>query len=440
MRILAGITVAMAVMTGLFAPPSAGAAEPAARLAIIALDAGLHGERLRIGLALSRPTGFDVFTLDTPRRLVVDLPALDWRAGEAMPPAPYLTGLRRGLFRPGEARLIFDLARPVRIERAFTLPAAPGRDPRLVIDLTPTDAESFAAAAGWPVGRRWTGATGPERGVLVALDPGHGGHDPGAMVEGLVEKDLVMAFARDLAQAITARPGLDAVLTRDDDGYVPLAVRIDRARTAGADLMISLHADRLARGRAEGISVYSLGRAGGGAGPDAAELVRGPARASLIGGSRLEGESDALAETLVDLARRDTGPASEALARALVAALDGTVAVLDKRPHRHGSYAVLKAADLPAVLVELGFLDNARDRRRLETPGWRARTIGAIIVAVEAWDGMRRAAGPESADRPMQDRNSRSGETAMTAATGTTRHRGTFAMQQTETNSADLTR
>lgn len=276
--------------------------------------------------------------------------------------------------------------------------------------------------------------------LLVALDPGHGGRDPGATVDDLAEKDLTLSFARELAAALRRAPGLDAVLTRADDSFVPLADRIDRARRAGAHLMISLHADRLAHGRAEGISVYSFGPARGGAGPDAAALVRGPARASLIGGSRLAGESDALAETLVDLAGRDTRPASETLARALVAALDGQVAVLDKRPHRHGPYAVLRAADLPAVLVELGFIDNARDRRRLETPVWRARTIGGIIDAVRAWDRMQEAARPRPPGKEMQGRNSQSGETAMTAATGTMRHRGTFAMQRTESNSADLTR
>ena len=295
-------------------------------------------------------------------------------------------------------------------------------------------ASILAAGLAFPAGA--TDApdeTGGGRAVLVALDPGHGGRDPGAVVDGLAEKDLTLAFARELGAALVRTPGLDAVLTREDDRFVPLGARIGRARDAGADLMISLHADRLARGRAEGISVYSLGPAGA----DAAGLVRGPSRGRLLAGSTLAGEGDALAETLVDLARRDVGPASEALAAALVAALDGAVRVLDKRPHRHGDYAVLKAADLPAVLVELGFMDHPRDRLRLGSERWRARTIGAIIAAVTAWSDERQttARGAE-----MQERNSASGAAAAPASGGTNRHRGTFAVQLSKKTRADLTR
>lgn len=391
MRFLGVIAAASAVVIGFLSPPAAAEG----RLAVTALDAALHGERLRIGLGLTQTPEFGVFTLDEPRRLVVDLPALDWQAGEGVPAVPYLANLRRGLFRPGEARLVFDLDRPVRVVRAFTLPPAPGRDARLVIDLAPTDARSFAASAGWPESRRWTGATGTGR-LLVALDPGHGGHDPGAMVDGLVEKDLVMDFAREMAEAIAARPGLDAVMTRDGDSYVPLDERIDRAREAGAGLMISLHADRLAEGEADGVSIYSLGLGSArGRGGDAltAALIRSADRASLVQGSDLAGVDDALARLVVGLGRRATAPDSERLAASLLEALEGEVALLASRPHRHGAFAVLKAADLPAVLVELGFLDSEMDRNRFRSDGWRRRTISAIIRGIEQWAG----ANPEPA-------------------------------------------
>ena len=271
------------------------------------------------------------------------------------------------------------------------------------------------------------------RPLRIALDPGHGGRDPGAVAAGVAEKDVTLAFARAFAAALAGRSDIEAVLTRRDDIFVPLGERIELARRAGADLMISLHADRLAAGEAEGLSVYSLGAPGSAAGPDVATLLRGRYRTRLLEGTDLAGESDALALTLVELARRDTVPAARSLAQAPVAALDGTVPLLDKRPHRHGAFAVLKAADLPAVLVELGFLDNARDRGRLGSPEWRERTIAAMIEGAKAWSAERgklpRSAGVPPADADTE--HEATGEAAaMPAADGTKRHREAFAVQQ----------
>ena len=230
------------------------------------------------------------------------------------------------------------------------------------------------------------------------------------------------------------------MLTRATDSFVSLGERIDRARQAEADLLISLHADRLAEGEAEGVSVYSLGSPAEGVGPGTAALVGGPARGRLLAGTDLAGESDALAQTLVEIARRDTLPASHALAGALVAALDGAVPLLDKRPHRHGAFTVLMAADLPAVLVELGFLDNARDRERLGSADWRERTIGAMIDGVMAWESERRRASRDPDQGARQERNSLAGETAtMPGSSGTMCRRAAFAMQPNITT-PDLTR
>ena len=414
----------LAVFAGLLAAP-VEARDPEKRPVISAVDAALHGERLRVSIALSRRAAFRLALLDEPRRLVVDLPEIAW-AAEATDGVPgWLGTVRHGLFRPGQARLVFALERPLRIARGFTQPAAPGRLPRLVVDLVPTDPESFAAAAGTRGAARWE-TEADKRPLRVALDPGHGGRDPGAIVGGLVEKDLVLGFATEFAAALAARPGMEAVLTRSGDTHLPLAERVARARTAGADLMISLHADRLAKGAADGLTLYSLGP-----GDTANALVRGEGRDALLEGSRLAGEPDELAELLVGLARRDTVPASEALARSLLGELDGTVALLDKRPHRHGDFAVLRAADLPAVLVELGFLDSGADRARLRSRDWRQRTIDGLIRGIAAWaDGLARGTGVRGSANDAK-------VPGMSGAEGTKAPQGAFVGETSRTSGTD---
>lgn len=222
--------------------------------------------------------------------------------------------------------------------------------------------------------------------VVVAIDAGHGGVDPGASATGVAEKQITLEFARRLATHIDRVPGLRAFLIRADDSFLTLSQRIRRARDGGANLIVSLHADTTREGRAEGAHVYTLSRDG----TDAAaiELAARENRADIIGGVALAGESDDLAALLIDLAQRGTGDEAEKLAAAVLEAMAGSVTLLPTEPHRRANFRVLKAPEIPSILVELGYLSNAGDRRRMASGEWRDRMAAALARGIHRWTGI----------------------------------------------------
>ncbi|SDE93929.1 N-acetylmuramoyl-L-alanine amidase [Limimaricola pyoseonensis] len=356
---------------------------------------------LEVELALSQPVPWRVFTLDAPRRLVLDFAEVDWAGAD---PAALLSGeraagLRLGQGRPGWSRLVLDLAGPMLVETAEMRAGDGTSGAVLRLRLVPTDAESFAAAAkpadpaGATLDAPLPEAPGP---LVVAIDPGHGGVDPGAMREGLVEADLMLALARETAEAIDRSGTMRAVLTRDADAFVSLAQRMTIARAAGADLLISLHADALEVDEASGGAVYTLSdealdRA-------SARMAERHQRGDLLAGVDLSGQDDRVATALMDLARLDTVPQSERLAGALIEGLRQAGAKLNGTPHRAAPLAVLNAADFPSVLVEVGFLSNAGDRIRLTEPTGRAAIVSGLVAGLQAW------AAEEAARAPLRRR------------------------------------
>lgn len=380
------VTAAAVALAG---PASSGAGREVQPQVVFLDHIGTDGA-LRLTFGLSRSVGFRQFSLDAPPRIVLDFPALGWRAPAPVARAmPGIAALRHGAFRPGIDRIVIELERPMAVRQVAVTPDSDGTA-RLVLELGATTPEAFARKAGWPEAARWSLDAAPRPaspdgtgGVIVMLDPGHGGIDPGAEAHGLVEKDLVLGFAHRLAARIDAEPGLSAGLTRDDDRFVPLRERIRMAREAGAALMVSLHADTLVSGNADGASLYTLSERG----TDSAvrAFAERENRVDIIAGADLSGTGDDLARVLIALARRDTQAKSEALAEALLAALGPEIALLDPRPHRQGNFFVLKAPDLPSVLLELGFLSSAEDRARLEDPRWQDRMADALTRGIRAW-------------------------------------------------------
>ena len=262
-------------------------------------------------------------------------------------------------------------------------------DGRFLLRLGPTTADVFAAAAGWPEGTRWepgvdivpeARGSGP---ITVALDPGHGGVDPGAVIDGVVEKRVVLAFAEELAEALVATGRYRVFLTRESDIFVPLSERVRRARAAGANIILSLHADVVTEGEAQGTSVYTLPEGAAVAAAD--RLAYEQNRIDLLVGADLAGESDVLAHVLVELAQRGTMIESNRLAEAILAELRPTLGVLKSRPHRTVGFRVLKAPDTPSVLIELGYLSSAVDRFKLTNAPWRTRMAAVLVRAIDAW-------------------------------------------------------
>ncbi|NUH66311.1 N-acetylmuramoyl-L-alanine amidase [Sulfitobacter sp. S0837] len=344
-------------------------------------------------VALSQGVPFRVFLLDDPARLIVDFREADWsyvQAEDLLAKSGRISALRFGAFQPGWSRLVADLAAPM-VPEEIGMPIDPvSGTARLEVTLKEVEAEVFAKAAGAPVDPDWTAAlTAPPKiakvdkdSFTVVLDPGHGGIDPGAQRAGLDEKDLMLSFARDLRDALR-RKGIDVLLTRDDDVFVALEHRVAIAHQAEADLFISLHADSLSQGGATGATIYTLSEDASDAATE--QLAARHDRSDIIAGADLTGSDDQVAGILLDLARQETEPRSEALARVLVEGMTEAGGPMNSRPLRRAGFSVLKSADIPSVLIEIGFLSSKRDLTNLRDPVWRAGMVAAMADAVVAW-------------------------------------------------------
>lgn len=358
-----------------------------------------EGANTVLTLHLGQPVAFRVFTLSDPMRLIVDFSEVDW-AGfdtQAFDRSEAVLGLRVGLFRSGWSRMVIDLDVPLQVKTAQMTRGASDAVLRLV--LSPTDVEQFVAKAGAPEAAQFARVARPASDLarsqtpsgpmVVMLDPGHGGIDPGAERDGLKEADLMLTFAQELRDTLVRAGGFEVVLTRDDDSFVPLEARITRAHEAGADVFISLHADAISEGRAEGATVYTLAdRASDEA---SRKLAERHDRADILSGVDLSDQDDVIAGVLLDMARTETQPRTDAFANALVAALESSVG-MHKRPRLEAGFSVLKSADIPSVLLELGFLSSNKDRANLDDPVWRDTAAQAIRDALVAWQQIDRAA------------------------------------------------
>ena len=344
-------------------------------------------------LGLDQPVPFRAFLLDDPPRLVVDFREVDFTGTSpaAFDPKGLLGEIRWGRFRPGWSRMVAELAAPAALIEAVE---RTGDTPRIELRLKPVAAEDFAARAGAPASALWdlpqpaATDTTPHRRqdgsapLQIVLDPGHGGIDPGAEAEGHSEAVLMMTFARELKDAMT-RAGMEVLLTREEDVFVPLETRITVARASGADLMISLHADALAEGQATGATAYHFDDA---ASDEASrKLAERHDRADLLAGVDLEGHDDEVAGVLMELARAETQPRSLRLSQVLAGAIKDAGLKMYKHPVQGADFAVLKAPDFPSVLLELGFLSSDADRKRLLDADWRKRMVSAIVAGLETW-------------------------------------------------------
>jgi N-acetylmuramoyl-L-alanine amidase len=340
--------------------------------------------QLEVQVALSEVTPYRLFTLDNPRRLIVDFKDVIW---PDVAPATLLTGdrataLRYGPLNPEWTRLVVDLAGPLKVTQAAMTSTDAGAD--LSITLKRTDAQDFAANAGAPSETDIAQAVPFPRmdstAFRVVIDPGHGGIDPGALRNGLTEADLMLQLGQEVAQALNRIAGVEAILTRNTDVFVPLYTRVSAARAAGADLFISLHADALEEDAASGASVYTLSQDGGSLA--SRRMIAHHERGDLLAGVDLETQGDQVAHLLMDLARDHTGPQGRAFADALIAEMEIAGVRVNTNPHRFGQLAVLSAADFPSVLVEVGFLSNAQDRAALADADSRSNIVTAISAAV----------------------------------------------------------
>ena len=352
----------------------------------------------QLQLRLSQGVPWRAYTLDGPPRLVLDFREVDFSGleGAEFVQTEQILGLRFGTVRPGVSRLVAELAAPlVLVQAAMTVQPETGAA-QINIDLQEADKETFSEKSGvlrdpafdLPDSAAPPAAPAPGLGdgpVIVVLDPGHGGIDPGAERGGESEKNLMLAFARELRDTLRRLGGFEVVLTRDDDRFVSLERRIAIAHQARAHVFLSLHADALGQGQgqASGATVYLLDR---NASDEATRLLaERHDRDDLVSGIDLRGQDDVIADILMDLARQETGPRAELLAQSLVAGMQQAGGPVNSHPIRRADFSVLKAADIPSVLVEVGFLSSPRDLKNLTNPEWRLGMAQAIARGIQAW-------------------------------------------------------
>lgn len=398
--------VASAPAAGAGARASAGQAEtPPTHNAADASDARLGGDekRTRFIVDLSNNIEFFAFTLPDPYRVVIDLPQVGFHlpAKAGKEGRGLVKAYRYGLMMPGGSRIVLDATGPVRIDKAFILDAIEGQPARLVIDLVPVDRETFMRnlalqakppRQSQPKADRESRAedSGDIRPVVV-IDPGHGGLDAGTTAGGgEAEKSIVLDFATELRRRLEQTEKFRVVMTRTDDSFVPLGERVRIARAAKAGLFISVHADALARRDAEtrGATVYTLSDQA--SDDEAARLAESENKADAIAGVDLSTEPGEIADILIDLAQRETRTFSTQFARTLVTELKAA-ARLHKHPLRSAGFKVLKAPDVPSVLLELGYVSSPHDLKLMTSEAWRGRVADAITRAVVAFFGSKLA-------------------------------------------------
>jgi N-acetylmuramoyl-L-alanine amidase len=370
----------------------------------IASDARLGGDagRTRLVFDLSRTTEVAAFTLADPYRVVLDLPQVTFqlpaRTGESG--RGLIKAFRYGLVMQGGSRVVVDTTGPVRVDKAFVLEAIDNQPARLVLDLVPTDRASFMRNLALAAKPRRAPETKPAEVAkhpsdgrpLIVIDPGHGGPDTGTIAaSGEMEKTIVLEFAQTLSEKLEKSGKYRVTMTRSDDRFVPLGERVRMARTQGAALFISIHADALAsRNEADvrGATIYTVSDTA--SDDEAARLAEDENKADAIAGVDLSSEPEEVADILIDLTQRETKNFSAHFARAVVGELK-SAARLHKHPIKSAGFKVLKAPDVPSVLIELGYVSNKQDLKLMTSDPWRERTSGALAQAVTTYFSTRLA-------------------------------------------------
>lgn len=389
--------------------------------AVTGVRVGLQANRTtRFVLDISERVAFQAFTLSDPYRVVVDMQPVDWKIGSqfTMPGDSLISTYRTGSVGAGNTRLVLELSQPGLIFQTFVLPPTGPFKYRLVVDIKPATEAEYAAeearqrakripqtatttsgtpgAAGETKAKEEvkTGATRklPKRTTkkkvvrkrLVVIDAGHGGKDPGAIgVSGAKEKTITLYTAKRLKRAFLATGRYKVVMTRERDRIVPLRERIRIARAANADLFISLHADSIHKRAIRGAAVYTLSERA--SDHEAARLAKRENQSDEVAGIKIKNEDRQVQKILIDLAQRDTMNESAQYATMLIKSFSLSKIETLHRTHRFAGFVVLKAPDVPAVLVELGFLSNARDELLLRNSKHRAKLAAAIVRATDSY-------------------------------------------------------
>ncbi|MGN4050534.1 N-acetylmuramoyl-L-alanine amidase [Pseudomonas sp. SM4] len=342
-------------------------------------------EKLRLVFDLSGPVRYKTFTLTAPARLIIDVCGANVRGdfSQLALNGTVIRSIRSGPFGQGDTRIVLDLINPVLLN-SFLLAPQDGQSHRLVVDLF--SAKTTPVAAMVPRETPKLGAH-PKRDIIVVVDPGHGGKDPGAVgAKGEREKDVVLSIAQLLAKRLKKEKGFDVKLVRNDDFFVPLRKRVEIARQHKADMFISVHADAAPRLTASGASVYCLSE-GGATSATARFMAQRENGADLLGATsllNLKDKDPMLAGVILDMSMNATIAASLQLGNTVLGSLAGITTLHQKRVEQAG-FAVLKSPDVPSILVETGFISNVRDSQRLVTARHQQAVANGLFEGLQRY-------------------------------------------------------
>lgn len=360
------------------------AEEPRDRPEMVRVNAAWFGRVLSIDIGLAHAAPYRVFTVENPARLVIDLSEDVAGSHSVASFPPQIRSFRATSLPAGWRRLVFELGAPFEVSRVELV--GTGGASGLQVRLERSSPAEFALSAGVPPGA-WpiAGATGPAAGLVVAVDAGHGGVDPGAVRDGIREKDIVLEFARVLRRHLEKLDAVKVVMLRDNDQFVALRDRVAGARNAGADLLISLHTNADPDPRVSGAIAFTRAERGSSRAAAARALLENAADDRAGFGTL--GAEDPVLSVLSDLARRETDARSEDLARTLISALRGADArrISGRAPLQAANFTVLRAPDIPSVLLEIGFLSNPEDRADMLSSEWRDATAADVAQGILTW-------------------------------------------------------
>ena len=381
----------------LLAPTAAAVAE---RLPTVSgARVGLHPDLTRLVFEIDRSLPYKIFTLADPFRVVIDFPEVSWRVPPARMRASVglVSGFRFGLFQPGNSRVVVDVNTPAAVASHFVIPPKDGKPLRFVLDLKAVSRNAFFSAPrsleseGWakrerlqrPKTKAGTARRPTDRRRVVVLDPGHGGVDPGAVgVTGSYEKHITLAVAKAAKRVLEASGRYRVVLTRTRDVYVRLRDRFEIAHDSEAEMFLSLHADSIGSRKVRGGSIYTLSDKA--SDKEAEDLAKRENKSDIIAGADLTGYASEVSRVLIDLAQSDTNRESWYLAKMLIGELKKSIRLL-RTSHRYAGFAVLKSPNVPSALIELGYLSNRTDEKKLKSPKYREAIGRAILRAADRY-------------------------------------------------------
>jgi N-acetylmuramoyl-L-alanine amidase len=382
---------------------------------ITAVRIGDHIDKTRIVLDMTGDTNFSVYVQDSPKSLIINVPTKSWSIdGDPYLKPPFKTVSHLPIVADGLSRISLSLDAPYKIRNAYMMPAD-NKNPnnRLVIDIEPTTQTVFvgeigrsfgtlnvkgtkqpdmdsllqsiagAHVEGIPISQAAPVEKPPEKPIIV-IDAGHGGQDPGAISPGgIYEKRITLSMAKTIARILNATGKYDARLTRSTDVYIKLHDRVKIARAANADLFISIHADSVGNKNTKGASVYTLSNTA--SDKQSARLAARENRSDIIAGVDLAGEDPDVSLILLDLSMRETMNQSKTLANKVVQSFTTSGVGTLKGPHRYAGFAVLKAPDVPSVLIETGFVSNEAEAKRLLSPAYQNRIGKALLASLNRY-------------------------------------------------------